>query len=108
MGSKKTHPSKYIGCFYGTSSTTKKRSKHDSNKNTCIKTRNVNTPRFDCPFKIRYAYVDYKRGSKKPSIYYQVKITKSSHYMHTCHLNSASHRQALISSGTLQPNIQGI
>ena len=61
-----------------------------------------------CPFRISYSCVGVNSEQKQPHIYYQVKITKSTKYMHTCDQSSMSHRQALISSGTLQPNIQGV
>ena len=60
-----------------------------------------------CPFEIRYSFLDYPRLDKKPDIFYHVKITACT-YQHTCELSPIAHRQAKRRAGKLQPDLNGM
>jgi hypothetical protein len=64
---------------------------------------------YKCPFKIRYSFINYchKKESKKPNIFYRVKITKVN-YQHTCQLSTVFHLESKKKNGTLQPDLNGL
>ena len=110
-GFRKTHPGCYLACHYGKSIHNTRRL---NDYNTCgvqVKRRNTHILKYNCSFKINYrlikSYGVTHDGVKVPKIYFQAQITKAN-YLHTCELNTQSHRQAIISSGGLTFDLDGV
>jgi hypothetical protein len=49
----------------------------------------------------------HNKESKKPNIFYQVKIT-GVNYEHTCQLSTVFHRESKQKDSTLQPDLNGL
>ena len=110
-GFKKTHPGNFLGCYYGTSVHTKSRGKEFNSCGNPVKKRKTHSIKCGCEFKITYKSIDmYNRqhdGVRVPKIYFNAVITKAN-YVHICELSTQSHRKAIISSGGIVFNLEGL
>jgi hypothetical protein len=100
------HDGRKIMCHYGVSSRKKKPSRVASG----LTPREMPATRKEatqCPFRIHYSWVGYAGSTKKPGIFYRVKIT-TLHLAHTCQMNPQEHHIAIQKSGHLEVDVHGM
>jgi hypothetical protein len=86
-----------------------KNSRLHDNPSKCRKIETSVKNVYKCPFKVRYSFINYchNKDSKKPNIFYPVKITKVN-YQHTCQLSTVFHQESKQKNGTLQLDLNGL
>ena len=92
---KKVHASKSVRCFY--SAPTKKAYVSKCAPSKQRKKEPSMKTQYQCPFVIRYSYLNIKKNDNKPNIMYKVKITECNP-KHTCQLSKQFYQQALSTS----------
>ena len=104
---KKVHHGKKIRCFFSVSS------HKQSYKSTCDpqKRRTITSSvkkQYECPFELRYSFLDMKRNMKLPLSFYKVKTTWCN-YNHTCQLSSIFYKTATqLSRGSIKLDLVGM
>ena len=110
-GFKKNHPGNFFGCYYGTSIHTKGRGRENDLSGKLVKRIKTQSLKCGCEFKKTYRSIDMYNvqhdGVRVPKIYFKAVITKAN-YIHICELSTQSHRKAIISSGGLIFNLEGL
>ena len=102
---KKVHHGKKIRCFFSDNSK-KTESTCDPEKRRV--TYGSVKKQYNCPFEIRYSYIDLKKHSKVPLSFFKVKITWCN-YNHTCQLSSIFYKTATqLSRGKVKLDLCGM
>jgi hypothetical protein len=104
----KVHSQKKIRCYYGKSTKNKPVLHTIPEKQRAVAPTLKET--YDCPFEIRYSFLDYHRTDhpdKVPDVFYFVKITHVD-FNHSCFLNTEWARQAKQKNGSCQPSLDGM
>jgi hypothetical protein len=103
----KSHNGKKISCHLG-ELPVKRNKKPPKNRDFTPRVHGITLKQqTKYPFEINYSWIGLQAVSKKPGIFYHVKITKVN-TEHTCRMNTSKHRHVIQRQGHLELSVSGM